>query len=307
MRDIPFVDAHIHLWDLSRIKYPWLTPPFSDDGPNGSVEPIARNYLVEDYRADASGWSVVGAVHVDAGADPSMALAETEWLEEVANSNGLPNGIVAFAPLHKPDVEQLLEHHAAHPRVRGIRQIINWHPDLGRTYTSRDLSEDPAWERGFALLSKYGLSFDLQAYPRQFGRLAEIIGRHPKTQIVINHMGMPVPIDANGAEEWNSGMKALGERPNVAVKISGAGFIERTWKAESVRPWVLRTIEIFGPERCMFASDFPTDKLFGTFDNTLSAYASIIAGFSADERRAMWGGNANRVYRLGLDVEGNDE
>src|SRR4051812_25036187 len=99
MREIPFVDAHIHLWDLSRIKYPWLAPPFSDEGPNGSVEPIAHNYLVDDYRKDASGWPVAGAVHIDSGADPAFALAETEWLEQVADAEGLPSGIVAFAPL----------------------------------------------------------------------------------------------------------------------------------------------------------------------------------------------------------------
>src|SRR4028118_224262 len=101
MRDVPFVDAHIHLWDLDRIRYPWLTPPFSDDGPNGSVEPTARNYLVDDYRADAANWNVVGAVHVDAGADARMALEESIWLEEIAEARGLPTGIVAFAALHE--------------------------------------------------------------------------------------------------------------------------------------------------------------------------------------------------------------
>ncbi|MEO6361040.1 MAG: amidohydrolase family protein, partial [Sphingomicrobium sp.] len=191
MRDVPFVDAHIHLWDLTRIRYPWLTPPFSDAGPNGSVEPIAHNYSIEDYRSDASGWTVAGAVHVDAGADPDMALDETAWLESVADSSGLPTGIVAFAALHDPDVEQLLEVHAAHPRVRGIRHIVNWHDEQVRSYTPRDFTLDPAWERGFALLGKYDLSFDLQAYPGQFPHLALMAARHPATQIVINHMGMP--------------------------------------------------------------------------------------------------------------------
>ena len=304
MRDVPFVDAHIHLWNLQRIHYSWLSPPFSDDGPNGSVEPIARNYLVEDYRADAANWNVVGAVHVDAGADASLALQETEWLEGVAEESGLPTGIVAFAALHDPDVEQLLEAHAAHPRVRGIRHIVNWHHEQNRSYTPRDFTSDPAWERGFALLGKHCLSFDLQAYPGQFPRLALIAARNPGTQIVINHMGMPVESDRDGAALWMTGMRALADRPNVAVKISGAGFIHRPWTAESVRSYVLGTIDLFGPDRCMFASDFPTDKLFGSFDHTLSAYADLIAQFSDSERRAMWGGNANRIYRLGLDLEG---
>src|SRR3546814_17248063 len=79
---MPFVDAHVHLWDLSRLHYPWLTPPFADDGPNGSVEAIARNYLLDDYLADAARWNVVGLVHIDAGADASAAIAETERSEE---------------------------------------------------------------------------------------------------------------------------------------------------------------------------------------------------------------------------------
>ena len=120
MRGIPFVDAHVHLWDLERISYPWLTPPFSDDGPNGSVEPIARNYLVDDYLADAAGWDVRGIVHVDAGAEASAALAETEWLQEMADARGMPNAIVAFAALDGPDVDALLAAHARHPAYRQL-------------------------------------------------------------------------------------------------------------------------------------------------------------------------------------------
>ena len=299
MRDIPFVDAHLHLWDLLHIRYPWLSPPFSDDGPNGSVEPIARDYGIDDYLADARGWNLVGAVHVDAGADPRDALRETEWLEALHDTRGLPSGIVAFAALDDPGVEALLDAHAAHPHVRGIRHIVNWHEDPRRTYTPRDVTGDAAWARGFALLAKYGLSFDLQAYAGQFAGLAGLIARHPDTQVVINHMGMPIEGER---EVWRSGMAALAALPNVAVKISGAGFIRRPWSAETVRPYILETIASFGPDRCLFASDFPTDKLFGTFDGTLSAYAEIIADFSADEQRAMWGGNANRVYRLGLEL-----
>jgi predicted TIM-barrel fold metal-dependent hydrolase len=97
-------------------------------------------------------------------------------------------------------------------------------------------------------------------------------------------------------------MAALAALPQVAVKISGFGFVRRPWSAEEARPWILETIDLFGPERCLVASDFPTDRLFGTFDSTLGAYAGIIAAHSEDERRAMWGRNADRVYRLGLGI-----
>ena len=302
MRDIPFVDAHVHLWDLKRISYPWLMPPFSDDGPNGSVELIARDYLLDDYLADAVNWNVVGMVHVDAGADASAALDETRWLQDMAGERGMPQGIVAFAALDDPGVEGLLEAHAAHPNVRGIRHIVNWHPDHRRTYTERDVTGDEAWQRRFGLLGKYGLSFDLQCYPNQFGTMAGLIANHPEIPVIINHAGMAVPGEGDGWDEWRRGMRQLTQLPNVHVKISGMGFARRDWNVEFARTYVLETIEIFGAGRAMFASDFPTDKLFGTFDGTLGAYAEIVAGFSLDERRDLFGRNANRVYRLGLDI-----
>jgi predicted TIM-barrel fold metal-dependent hydrolase len=302
MRHIPFVDAHVHFWDLAQLRYPWLTPPFTDDGPNGSVAAIATTYLVDDYLNDARNWTVAGIIHVEAGAATALAQEETRWLQELSRERGLPNGIVAFAALDDPAVEALLDAHAAHEQVRGIRHIVNWHSDPRRSYTPRDVTGDAAWARGFTLLGKYGLSFDLQAYATQFSGLAQLFARHPDTQVVINHMGMPVDTDAAGRELWQRGMSQLAELPQVAVKISGAGFVYRPWSAEQLRPYVLETIELFGTQRCLFASDFPTDKLFGDFDSTLGAYAALIAPFSEDEQRAMWGRNANRIYRLGLNL-----
>lgn len=296
-RDLPFIDAHVHLWDLARIAYPWLTPPFADDGPNGSVAAIARTYLLDDYLADAGGWDVRGIVHVDAGAAPEAALAETEWLQAMADARGMPNAIIAFAALDDPNVEALLAAHAAHPAVRGIRHIVNWHADPRRSYTPRDVTQDAEWARGFGLLARHGLSFDLQAYPGQFPALARLLARHPETPVILNHAGMAVP----GAwAEWRQGMRALAALPHVSVKLSGMGFTHRPWSIEQARPYVLEAIALFGTDRAMFASDFPTDKLFGTFADHLDAYAAITADFRDAERRALFAGNANRIYRLGI-------
>jgi len=301
MRDVPFVDAHVHLWQLDRLHYPWLMPPFADYGPNGSVEAIARDYGVVDYRTESAGWSVAGMVHIEAGAEPNDALRESEWLDQIATAEGAPDALVAFAALDDPDIERALAAQAAHARVRGIRHIVNWHSDPRLTYTPRDVTGDVDWAHGFALLAKYGLSFDLQAYPGQFPALATLFARHPDIAVAVNHMGMP--IGREGADLWREGMAAFAALPQVSVKISGAGFIDRQWTPELIRPFVLATIDMFGADRCMFASDFPTDRLFGTFDATLGAYGGIIADFSADERRALWGGNAGRFYRLGLHVK----
>lgn len=302
MHDIPFVDAHVHFWELGRISYPWLTPPFSDDGPNGSVEPIARDFGLDDYLALAKSWTVAGLVHVDAGADAAEALDETDWLQATADARGMPDAIVAFAALDDPQVDSLLAAHAARPNVRGIRHIVNWHPDPRLTYTPRDVTRDEAWARGFALLGRHGLSFDLQAYPGQFAGLALLIERHPETPVIINHAGMGVDLDRDGIAEWRSGMKALAALPNVAVKLSGLGFVWRPYDVAGARARVRETIDIFGADRALAASDCPTDLLFADFDTTLGAIADAIADFSEDERRAVWGRNASRIYRLALDI-----
>jgi predicted TIM-barrel fold metal-dependent hydrolase len=293
-----FVDAHVHFWALERLRYPWLTPPFNDDGPNGSVEPIAHDYGVDDYLADMARWNVAGAVHVDAGAHPDDALAETQWLQSLADERGLPSAIVAFAALDDPNLDALLEAHAAHRSVRGIRHIVNWHPDPRRSYTPRDVTADPAWQAGFGRLARHGLSFDLQCYPAQMPTVAVLAARHDDIPVIINHLGMPVPSDPDGIDTWRHGMRALAALPHVAVKISGVGFACRPWTIEQIRPLILETIDLFGTSRAMIASDVPTDKLFGSPDDHLAAYAEITAGFSDDERDALFAGNAQRIYRI---------
>jgi predicted TIM-barrel fold metal-dependent hydrolase len=291
----------MHLWDLEKIPYPWLTPPLPV-GITGDVSSIARTYLLDDYLEDARAardiLRVEKIVHVEAGADPAAALAETRWLQSIANARGYPHAIVAHAELNSPRVESLLEQHASHPNVRGVRQILNWHPDPKKTYTPRDLLSDPAWESGFALLRKFNLSFDLQIYPAQMPAAARLANRHPDIPIVVNHTGMPVDRDATGLEAWRAGMQALAQQPHVAVKISGLAMLDWHWTLDSLRPFVLRTIETFGTERCLFASNFPVDRLFGSFERQYDAYRSIVAGFSDTERSRMLADNAERIYRI---------
>ena len=299
---IPFVDAHVHFWDLDSLRYPWLTPPFSNGGPNGSVEAIARTYLPMDYRADTHRWNVVGAVHVDAGADPRDALAETDWLEAVAESDGLPTAIVPFAPLDDPNIDAILAAQAAHPRVRGIRHIVNWHADPHRTYTARDMTRDDGWMRGFGQLADHSLSFDLQCYPGQMPTLAAMFARHPDVPVIVNHMGMPLTEDVEGIDEWRRGMRALATNPHISTKISGMGFAWRDWTVARIRPLILEAIEMFGTQRCLFATDLPTDLLFGSVDRHLDAYHAIVADFTLDERRELFARNADRIYRLNLPL-----
>ena len=297
--DLTMVDAHMHLWDLKRIRYPWLTPPLPA-GITGDVSPIARDYLLDDYLGDAAGGGVHvrKIVHIEAGADPADALAETQWLQSIAAARGYPQAIVAHAELQRSGAAELLERHAAHRNVRGIRQILNWHPDPAKTYTPRDLLADEAWWAGFARLKRHGLSFDLQIYPGQMPAAARLASRHPDTPLILNHTGMPVEKDAAGIDAWRSGMRVLAAQPNVAVKISGLAMLDWHWSDASLRPFVLETLELFGAERTMIASNFPVDRLFGTFGQFCAAYTRILAGASAAERANLYSGTAERIYRI---------
>ena len=299
--ELEMVDAHIHLWDLARIRYPWLTPPLPV-GITGDVSAIAQNYLLEDYLRDCAAHGsrvrVSKVVHVEAGAHPADALAETRWLQGIADIQGFPQAIIAHAELEQPGIEALLEAHAAHRNVRGIRQILNWHPDPAKTYTPRDLLTDEAWQRGFARLARHGLSFDLQVYPGQMPAAAALAARHANIRLIVNHAGMPADKDSAGIAAWRAGMRALAAQPNVSVKISGLAMLDWRWRRESLKPFVLETLEIFGAERVMIASNFPVDRLFGTFAAFTGAYSSILAGASAEERSKLFARNAERIYRI---------
>ena len=293
------VDAHMHLWGLKRIRYPWLTPPLPV-GITGDVSPIARDYLLDEYLGDAAGGDVHvrKIVHIEAGADPADALAETQWLQSLADARAYPQAIVAYTALERAGAADLLERHAANRNVRGVRQILNWHPDPAKTYTPRDLLADEAWWAGFARLKHHGLSFDLQIYPAQMPAAARLASRHPDTALILNHTGMPVEKDAAGIETWRSGMRLLAAQPNVAVKISGLAMLDWRWSEASLRPFVLETLEIFGAERTMIASNFPVDRLFGSFGQFYAAYTRILAGASPGERANLFSGTAERIYRI---------
>ncbi len=265
----------------------------------GDIRPIATDYLLEDYWADTRNQNVVKSVHVECGWDPSNPVGETEWLQRLADKHGYPHGIVARATLDAPDVEQVLEGHARHKNIRGIRHAINWHPDPAKTYVNNpELIRTKAWRHGFSLLQRFGLSFDLQLYPAQMADAAALARAYPDILIILNHAGMPVDRDKEGIRRWQRGMRELAAAPNVVVKISGLGTVDWNWTVESIRPFVLETIEAFGIPRCMFASNFPVDKLYSDFDTLYSAFREITKHFSVDERQMLFHDNAARYYRL---------
>ncbi|WP_395652025.1 amidohydrolase family protein [Brevundimonas sp.] len=297
--DLRIVDPHVHLWDLSRARYGWLQDDPLPNNPAGDMSGVAhRNYLLKDYLADAVPWRIDKLVHVEAGQPVGAQLGETEWLQAMADEYGYPHGIVAGVDVLDPDLDNLLEAHAARPNVRGTRQIVCWHADPLKTYTDRDLLKNPAWEAGLAKLAKHGLSFDLQLYPTQMAAAAAIAERHPDIPLIVNHAGLPTDRDDAGMAIWREGLRLLAAQPQVAIKISGLGITDRNWSVDSVRPIILDCVEAFGTERAMFASDFPVDRAHGTFDAVYSAFDAVTSDFSPTERDRLFASNAEAIYRI---------
>jgi predicted TIM-barrel fold metal-dependent hydrolase len=301
--DVDVVDAHHHLCRLSRASYPWLEGPPAPRY-HGNDVALRRDYLLDDYLADASGLDelgarLVGSVHVENGAaDP---LAEGGWIDQVISEHPVPSVQVVKVDLAAPDARHQLAEQGRRGSVRGVRDILNWHPDSVYTHRDRpDLITDPSWLDGFRALADMGLSFDLQVFSHQLGQAADLADQFPACTIVLDHAGMPIGRGDVAFSEWRLGMRRLSKRPNVVTKVSALGTTDHAWTNRSVRMFVLETIDLFGPRRTMFGSNFPVDGLYSSYLTLYALYDVLTADFSRHERQDMFAGTAARTYRIEL-------
>lgn len=305
MSTLPIIDAHQHFWDLDRNYIPWLCDEPPIPFRYGDYRAIRQNYLPADYRRDTANFRVVGSVFVETEWDPLTPLEETRWVHELADHEGLPTVMVAQARLDRPDVEELLAAHATFPRVRGIRHK----PRAATSPTEVEPGApgsmgDPNWRRGFSRLAEHGLSFDLQSPWWHFHEAADLAESHPDTQIIINHTGLPADRSEAGLQGWRDAMSVVARQPNVAVKISGIGVPDSPWTVELNQRVVLETIDCFGVERCMFASNFPVDSLVASFATLFDGFMTITESFSEAERLKLFHDNARHYYRIDLPAAG---
>ena len=290
MSKLDFVDAHVHFYDMQHpdLFYGHWQPGVPHPVLGAEVQRLAeRNYLAEDYIAETRAANVTKAVHVQAAIGSEDPVKETEWLQEAAERTGFPHAIVAYADLRDPGVEAVLERHCEYPNMRGIRD-----------FSYGDYLVEPDFQRGFALLEKYGLVSSIAANPHEMVKLRDLAGSHPNITIVMDHTGLPEGRSDEDIDRWTSGMAAAVEADNVICKISGLGMSDHDWTADSIRPLVLHCIETFGVDRCLFATNWPVDWLWSAYDPVVDAYTKIIADFGRDEQEAMFSKNAERIYRI---------
>jgi predicted TIM-barrel fold metal-dependent hydrolase len=284
-----FVDTHVHFHDFSHptLRWDWLLPEAEDPGLGDYGEIKARRYTADDFVGETRFQNVAGVVHVQAAIGSPDPVEETRWLEETAERVGIPHGIVAYADLAAPDAGETLRRHAEFGRLRGIRDL-----------RYDDYLTEEAWLRGFALLERHGLVLCDDPAVEQMGLLAEIAERHPGITVCIDHAGYPKRRDDAYFREWREGMAKLAQVENTVVKISGLGMADHRWTVDSLRPWVLACVELWGPGRSFFGTNWPVDRIYSSYGDVLDAYDEIVADFSEPERQALFNGNASRVFRL---------
>jgi predicted TIM-barrel fold metal-dependent hydrolase len=287
--EIPLVDTHFHLHDMKRpeLRYSWLEPD-SIHGFLGNIDAIkAQHYWIEDYIAEIRFANVPKAVHVQAALGIPDPVNETKWIQAFADKTGYPHGIVAECHLADPDAAEVLDRHMHYANVRGIR-------DFGK---GRYLV-DGSWRAGFKHLKRHNLVSCVDTRIQYFDDLIDLAGAFPDTMICVDHCAIPEARDDDYLKRWSAAMRALAKADNVVMKISGLGMMDRLWTIESLRPWVLGSIEAFGVDRVVFGTNWPVDRMFSSYPDLVNAYAKIISGFTGDEQLAMFSRNAEKLFRI---------
>lgn len=294
------VDAHHHLWHLSEGHFPWLQDGYDADAFFlGDYSVLQRDFGVADYRAVTAGLPIVATVHVEAERSRAESLAETRWLHAVHAQYGFPDAVIANVEFLAPDAEAQMRQQAEWPLVRGVRckpRIARSPADSVRGQPGT-LQHEP-WRAGLGLLRDHDLLWDVRVPYWHLEEAAEAIARFPGLRVAVEHAGLPWDRGEDGLAHWRCGMTALAALPEVVVKLSEFGLPDAPWDAASNVRVIRETVEIFGAQRCMFASNLPVSGLRAPFSEVVRTVAEALAPLDAAARDAIWCGNALRVYRI---------
>jgi predicted TIM-barrel fold metal-dependent hydrolase len=293
---LPLIDAHHHIWRLADLA--WLSGP-TQPRIFGPYDPIRRDYTIEEFRRDAESGGAVKSVYIQTNWPAGGALAEAEWVRSVAETNGWPHAIVAYTDLGAADAKSVLAALSRVTGVVGIRQQVHWHENPQYRFASRpDIVNDPAWRANLAHLQDHGFSFELQLFTGQMQDGAALAEKFPGITFVLQHAGMLEDLSPEGWEAWRVGMRRLADMPNVVAKLSGLGTFVHRCDPAVVGPIIRETVAMFGPQRCLFGSNFPIEKLWTDYATLAHVTRAALADLLAAEQQAVMHDNALRLYRL---------
>jgi L-fuconolactonase len=277
------IDAHHHVWDLSVRDQDWITGP--------ELAPLRRTFTVGEYAGQATAAGVGGSVLVQT----VTVASETPEFLALAAEHDIVRGVVGWTDLTAPDVADRLAELRAAPGgeyLAGIRHQVQGEPDP-------DWLVRPEVLRGLAAVAAAGLAYDLVIRPDQLPAATRAARVVPGLVFVLDHLGKP-PIASGGLEPWAGRLRALAAEPNTVAKLSGLVTEAdwRRWTPADLRPYTGTALEAFGGRRLLFGSDWPVCLLAADYRAVAESAAELTSHLGPDERAAVFGGNAVRVYRL---------
>ena len=274
------IDAHLHVWDLTVNRYSWLGPQHG---------PLYTNFTPEQARDELAASGVGSAVLVQA----EDSVAETQFMLDIADRSDWVAGVVGWVPLEDPGAAAaVLERFGRHPRFCGVRQLVHDDP-------RPDVLDLPPVRESLRLLAAAGVPLDVpDAWPRhleQAGRLGEDL---PDLVVVVDHLAKPPRELRSELSQWRTQMARVARNPNAVAKVSGLRRPGVPYTADALRPVWEAALELFGPERLMYGSDWPMTVPDGGYGPTYEVLAELVGELSPAEQRSVMGDTARRVYRL---------
>ena len=311
--NLPIIDPHVHMWDKSGFDY--YAPELLADVHDGHK--VEKTIYVE--------------CHMGYNNDPREAfqpVGETEYvIEQIAKApktdHDLAAGILGCANLMLgAEVGPVLQAHiaAGQGRFRGIRSHVAYsaepgvaYPNMPR-YPQRNVVPDPIYLEGVRCLHELGLTLDIWALHPQLGSIAELAAKIPEMPILIDHSGGPIGVGSYGEHpektfaEWSAALNRAAAVPNLNIKLSGLGMARLGFRGDPAvtsdelvakwKPYVRACVEAFGPSRSIFASNFPVDKVAGSYRVVVNAYKKMLADLPEADLKAIFCENARRFYKL---------
>ncbi len=273
------IDAHHHFWKYSEEEYGWI---------DEEKAVIRRDFLPAHLHDEISAVGIDGVVSVQA----RQSLEETEALLRYSDQHEFMRGVVGWAPLISPSVKEDLERFSSHPKLKGVRHVLEDEPD--DHYISRG-----DFNRGVGELEQFHLVYDILILERHLPQTIEFVDRHPNQVFVLDHIAKP-RIKDNLITPWRENIGELARRPNVSSKISGmvteADF--DNWTETQLQPYLETVLEAFGPSRLMFGSDWPVCLVACRYGRWFEIVSRFVGRLSSAEQERILGGTAVEVYRL---------
>ncbi|SNR78113.1 L-fuconolactonase [Lutibacter agarilyticus] len=282
--DLPIIDTHIHIWDLKKLTYPWLK----------NMQPIVnQTYLMSDYDKAIGCQKVESMVFVQCECKPEQFQEELQWVQNIADVDKRLQGIIPWAPLHTGNaVEPILQGFKKDPRIKGVRQIIQFEEDP-------DFCLKPDFIRGVQLLGQYGLHFEITIDPSHFKAVMKLIEKCPDTRFILDHIGNP-NIDKQELHPWKELIKNFADSGPHYCKFSNflGNANLKNWKINDLKPFSEVVIESFGPKRLIWGSDWPPLERAATWQTWLQVAETLTKDLNENDKSLVFRENAIQFYGL---------